>query len=230
MNYLRETGLYRLWKLGKARLAVMLYGDPSRDMVVIGVTGTDGKTTTCRMLHHVLQSFGKKTIVIGTTGVKIGDTEIEGIVKMTSYDPMDLQRLLARARDEGCTHAVLEVSSHGLVQERFLGISFTAAALTNITPEHLDYHKTMAAYAEAKKKLFRLVEQNVHALHTIAVLPLDNTYARQWMEQIHVDRMIDYSAVSDATLCAHNIQEHLTHTTATIEMMGKSYQLELPLV
>lgn len=207
-----------------------MYGDPSRDMIVIGVTGTDGKTTTCRMIHHILQWFGKKTVVMGTTWVIIGDKELEGVVKMTSYDPLDLQKLLSQARDAGCTHAVLEVSSHGLVQERFLGISFAVGVLTNITAEHLDYHKTMDSYAEAKKKLFRLVEKNTTAPHTVAVLPQDDSYARQRMEQIHVDRIVDYSVMWKASLSARDVHEYIDHTTAWIDSLGQTFELNLPFV
>lgn len=230
LGFLRNTFIYRFRKIGKARLAVNIYGDPSREMMVIWVTGTDGKTTTCRMIHHVLQSFGKKAIVMGTTGVIVGDKPLEWVVKMTSYDPMDMQRILSQAKDAGCTYAILEVSSHSLEQERFLGISFSAAVLTNITPEHLDYHKTMENYAHAKKKLFQLVEQNINAEHTIAVLPQDDAIGRQRTEQIHVDRLVDYGMVTPASLSAHTIYEELTQTKAIISYMWQEFPLTLPLV
>lgn len=100
-----------------------------------------------------------------------------------------------------------------------MGISFAAAALTNITPEHLDYHKTMENYANSKKKLFQLVEQNVDASHTIAVLPQDDIYGRMRLEQIHVDRIVDYGMITPASLSAKNIREELTKTHATISYM-----------
>jgi UDP-N-acetylmuramoyl-L-alanyl-D-glutamate--2,6-diaminopimelate ligase len=91
--------------------------------------------------------------------VFVGDEELEGVKKMTSYDPLALQSLLSLALKAGCTHAVLEVSSHGLHQKRFAHIPFHVGVLTNITPEHLDYHGTLERYAREKKKLFQSVQR-----------------------------------------------------------------------
>ncbi len=93
---------------------------------------------------------------------------------MTSYDPLVLQKILAHAYEAGCRYVVLEVSSHGFHQKRFHGIDFSVGVLTNITPEHLDYHKTMAAYAAEKQKLFRRVQQSTTAPRA-AILPVDDT-------------------------------------------------------
>ncbi|USN54270.1 MAG: hypothetical protein H6765_06945 [Candidatus Peribacteria bacterium] len=100
---------------------------PSRKMTVVGITGTDGKTTSSTLLQWILQHTAGKAVFVGTTGVLIGDQELAGVQKMTSYDPMDLQSILARAYKQGCTYAILEVSSHGLQQLRFLGIKFQLA-------------------------------------------------------------------------------------------------------
>lgn len=112
--------------------------------------------------------------MIGTNGVFINGMEIGGVSKMTSYDPMDLQKYLALGLQEGCTYAVLEVSSHALAQRRFKKVKFSVAALTNITNEHLDYHQTFENYAVAKQKLFRQLQES--GKEGIAVLPMDDKF------------------------------------------------------
>jgi UDP-N-acetylmuramoyl-L-alanyl-D-glutamate--2,6-diaminopimelate ligase len=183
---LLASPLYWWWKWCKGMSAVLWYGHPSRDMIVIGITGTDGKTTTARLLHHLLQEQGYKTVFLGTTWVRFGDRVVDGVQKMTSYDPWDLQRLLRDARRDWCTHVVAEVSSHALVQQRFLGITFAGAAITNLSPEHLDYHGTMEAYDAAKQMLFEQVingaERTLERWHRnpVLVFPRDEDVGRRW--------------------------------------------------
>lgn len=107
---------------------------------------------------------------------------------MTSYDPMDLHNLLRMAVDYGCTHAVLEVSSHGLQQYRFKYIPFHVAVLTNITSEHLDYHKNIDQYAASKQKLFRILQDQ--GQKGVAVLPLDDQYGKRRSQHMHFGTMI----------------------------------------
>jgi UDP-N-acetylmuramoyl-L-alanyl-D-glutamate--2,6-diaminopimelate ligase len=111
---------------------------------------------------------------------------------MTSLDPFKLQRLLQIAKAAGCTYVVLEVASHALHQRRFEGIDFDMAVLTNITPEHLDYHKTMEAYVNTKKQLFLQVMKNKKPTK-IAVLPKDDDNGRKWAEELYFDKMLSYS-------------------------------------
>ncbi len=160
-------------------------------MVVIGVTGTDGKTTTSSLIHYIIHTCLGKSVFIGTTGILIGKEWMHGVTKMTSYDPMQLQSILSKARKEGCKYAVLEVSSHGLEQKRFNGITFDGAALTNITPEHLDYHKTMENYAKAKQKLFHLVEQN-RSHTTFAILPQEDTWGEKRYKSMDFPTKLSY--------------------------------------
>jgi UDP-N-acetylmuramoyl-L-alanyl-D-glutamate--2,6-diaminopimelate ligase len=127
-------------------------------MTIIGVTGTDGKTTTCSLIHFLLQSLAGKTVFIGTTGARIGDEPVAGVQKMTSYDPMALQSVLSKAHLSGAVYGVLEVSSHGLHQHRFDGVSFSVGVLTNISKEHLDYHGTFDNYVRSKQRLFYQVQ------------------------------------------------------------------------
>ena len=129
------------------------FGDPSSKMKVIGITGTNGKTTTTSLVKHLLeQTVGAKVGMVGTNGNWIGDVMLPS--SHTTPESRDLQALFAKMADAGCTHAVMEVSSHALHQGRVDGTDFDVGIFTNLTQDHLDYHVTMEAYAEAKAGLF----------------------------------------------------------------------------
>ena len=127
-------------KLGE--LASEFYDNPSQRLKVIGVTGTKGKTTTCHLIAHILNHLGQKTKLISTITVAGFHT--------TTPDVVSLTKLLKEAVEEGCKYAVVEVSSHGIDQKRIAGVKFAVGVLTNIAPEHLDYHKTFAEYKRVK--------------------------------------------------------------------------------
>lgn len=139
----------------QALLATIWYDFPSRRLTLIGVTGTDGKTTTSNLIYAVLRAWGKKTALISTIDAKIGDTTIDTGFHVTTPDPWNVPKLLAQSLKAGCTHVVMEVSSHGLDQNRVLGCNFAVGVLTNISHEHLDYHKTFDQYLNAKAKLLQ---------------------------------------------------------------------------
>lgn len=149
-----------LWHKFKAFLAALRYGFPAKKLFVIGVTGTDGKTTTTSMVTHILQKSGKKVGSLTTAAfVMNGKVEVNPTQK-TSPSPFMIQKFLRRLVDEGCEYAVLEYSSHGLDQGR---MNFTwprAAGITNLTEEHLDYHGDMDDYAKTKAKLFRMLRSD----------------------------------------------------------------------
>jgi UDP-N-acetylmuramoyl-L-alanyl-D-glutamate--2,6-diaminopimelate ligase len=130
------------------------FGFPSRRMVMIGVTGTDGKTTTVNLIYNILQKAGIRAGMIGTVGAVIDGLEMDTGFHVTTPDSTALQGYLAQMADAGLTHCVLEVTSHGLAQQRVAGCDFDVAALTNITREHLDYHGTFEAYRAVKAGLF----------------------------------------------------------------------------
>jgi len=138
-----------------AYLASAFYGHPSHRLVVIGVTGTDGKTTTCLMLQAILTAAGHPTGAITTVGALLGDEWQETGPHTTTPDALTVQRLLATMVRRGLGYAVLETTSHALDQGRTLGCAYDVAVLTNITPEHLDYHQTFEAYVAAKARLFQ---------------------------------------------------------------------------
>ena len=143
-----------------AQCAAALYGHPSKAMTMIGITGTNGKTSVTWLLKQVLeQTCGAKVGLIGTMENHIGDVVEEAL--RTTPESNELQQLYARMRDAGCTHCVMEVSSHAITLERVAGVHFDVAAFTNLTEDHLDFHGTMEAYCDAKAELFRRCDKAV---------------------------------------------------------------------
>jgi UDP-N-acetylmuramoyl-L-alanyl-D-glutamate--2,6-diaminopimelate ligase len=145
-----------------SRLAHIFYGEPSRAMRVFGITGTNGKTTTAYLLRHLLRKANQPCGLIGT--VQIDDGRRTHEAEMTTPSATEIAALLADMRDNGCRACAMEVSSHALDQGRAAGVSFAAAAFTNLTGDHLDYHKSMENYAAAKAKLFEMLEPSAVAV------------------------------------------------------------------
>ena len=146
-----------------AELAAEFYGDPSRSLRMVGVTGTNGKTTTTFLLHHALQTVGLKTGLIGTIRIDVGGGPMEPT--HTTPDAVELQGLLRQMVDNGCTACAMEVSSHALDQDRARAVDFDAAVFTNLTRDHMDYHGSFDHYRAAKKKLFDGLSAEAAALY-----------------------------------------------------------------
>jgi UDP-N-acetylmuramoyl-L-alanyl-D-glutamate--2,6-diaminopimelate ligase len=141
-----------------AWLSAAFYGHPSRNLRVIGITGTDGKTTTSYLAGSVLQAGGLKYGRLGTVDVEVaGRTEVN-LSRQTTPEAPEIQALLREMVDAGCTHAVIESTSHGLALHRLTGIEYDVAVLTNITTDHLDFHGTQEEYVAAKRRLFELLD------------------------------------------------------------------------
>jgi UDP-N-acetylmuramoyl-L-alanyl-D-glutamate--2,6-diaminopimelate ligase len=159
-------------RLALALLGCNFYGHPAKSMTMIGVTGTNGKTSTTLLLKQVLEKvLGAKVGLIGTMSNIIADEEIP--TERTTPESFDLQALFGRMRDAGCSHVVMEVSSHAVTLERIGGTHFDIAAFTNLTEDHLDFHKTMDAYCDAKADLFRRCDK--------AVINTDDSYAARML-------------------------------------------------
>ncbi|HSC28315.1 MAG TPA: UDP-N-acetylmuramoyl-L-alanyl-D-glutamate--2,6-diaminopimelate ligase [Vicinamibacterales bacterium] len=142
-------------RLALAALSAEYYGNPSHQLVLVGITGTNGKTTTSYLLQAILEAAGVRTGRIGTVGYSDGSREIEAA--RTTPEAPDLQRMLREMVSQGCGACVLEVSSHALVLRRADGLHFTAAIFTNLTRDHLDFHQDMESYYRAKRRLFELL-------------------------------------------------------------------------
>lgn len=226
---IKSSFVYHSWKKANGILANTLNNEPSKDFFVIGVTGSNGKTTTVNLLHKMLNEQLAKTVMVSTANIKIWEKEIHNDKKMTSLDIFDLQKLLARSRSEWCKVAVLEVSSHGIDQQRFEGINFDYALLTNITRDHLDYHGDMHNYAKTKEQLFTWVLRN-NKRNKFASFNIDDKTGKKWYNETAIDKRIDFSVTMNSTLKAENIRESLTGTQFTIKYLGKPFEVNSPLL
>ncbi len=170
-------------------LAVMsanYFGNPAKDLKIIGVTGTNGKTSVTYMLKQVLEFCGHKVGLIGTIHNLIGDRVVP--TENTTPGAYELNSLFSQMRDEGCEYVVMEISSHSLDQKRVFGIEFDAAIFTNLTQDHLDYHITMDNYFAAKEKLFGMTKT--------AVINFDDEYGRRLCDGATAKK-VTYSLLSD---------------------------------
>ncbi|MCL4876974.1 MAG: UDP-N-acetylmuramoyl-L-alanyl-D-glutamate--2,6-diaminopimelate ligase [Anaerolineae bacterium] len=177
-------------------LASAYYGYPSRSLVVIGVTGTDGKTTTSNVAYHILKTAGVKVGMISTVSAIIGEEEIPTGLHVTTPPAHEIHRYLKQMVDAGLTHCVLEVTSHGLDQGRVNGVDFDVAVMTNITHEHLDWHGSFEAYRDAKAKLFRITAGHPPrgSQPTITIINVDDPSATYFAQaSIGANYMLLYS-------------------------------------
>lgn len=208
-------------RLELGRLASKWYGDPSQKLKIIGVTGTDGKTTTSNLIYWLLKTAGKKVGLISTINAKIGNIEFDTGFHVTNPEPLLLHKLLAEMVKKNCEYAVLEVTSHGLDQERVAGVHFDVGVLTNITHEHLDYHKTFANYVAAKAKLFVGVKYailNAKNTSSSLVLPyLKKTKVLLYDFNLLNEKLKD--AVEERFPQSYN-QENATAAIATVRILG----------
>ncbi len=197
------------WHLPKAVLANLVYGFPSKNLSVIGITGTSGKTSTAHLVYHILQKNKYKVALISTIAAKIGKKEIDIGLHVTNPDPFLLQKLLKMIKSKGYTHVVLEVTSHGLDQHRCWGIQFKYGLITNLAHEHLDYHGTLENYHQAKLKLVK----NSY----LAVLNQDDQHFTK-AKKLATGRVISFKADQDFQQTNHNA------ASAVAKDLGLSYK------
>ena len=207
-------------------VAASFYGNPGNHLAVIGITGTDGKTTTSYILDHVLRSAGIKTGVIGTVSVRVADDVVDHETRQTTPESADVQRLLRRMVDAGVTHAILEATSHGLDLHRLDHVPFSVAAVTNITTEHLEHHGTVEAYRAAKGSLF----SRVSGAGGTSIVNLDDAGARSVLPLIASSDILTYSiAGATADLAATEIEVGPTSTTFELRAGDAVRRVESPL-
>ncbi len=182
-----------------ADMCAAWFGNPANDLKLIGVTGTNGKTSVTYMLKSVLEQAGYKVGLIGTIHNMIGEEIIE--TKNTTPDAYELNRLFSLMKKQGCSYAVMEVSSHALDQKRVCNLVFDAAIFTNLTQDHLDYHITMENYLDAKKKLFKMCKT--------AVINADDKYCEELVKDLNC-RVVTYSLGDSATYSAKAVAYYPT--------------------
>ena len=175
-------------------IASNFYGNPSKELKVVGVTGTNGKTTIATLLYDLVQSMGYKAGLISTVVYKVGAKEI--VSTHTTPDAIRLNAMMREMVDEGCDYCFMECSSHAIVQQRIGGLHFVGGLFTNITHEHLDYHKTFAEYIRAKKSFFDALPKEAFALVNIddrnGAVMLQNTKAAR--HTLSLQKMADFRA------------------------------------
>jgi len=153
-------------------LGALIYGFPSKKLILIGVTGTNGKTTTTEMIREIFEKAGKKIALLNSVRFKIGDKEEINKLRMTMPGRFFIQRFLKRAVKEGCEFAILEVTSEGIKQHRHRFLNFKVAVFTNLAPEHIEAHGSFEKYREAKEKFFQATKE----IHVINVEDKNSDY------------------------------------------------------
>jgi UDP-N-acetylmuramoyl-L-alanyl-D-glutamate--2,6-diaminopimelate ligase len=208
-------------RIALAQMAANFYGHPSQKMRVIGVTGTNGKTTTTHLLKAALETAGEKVGLIGTIAYDLGDDVVPAT--HTTPESMELQKLLATMAERGCTAAVMEVSSHALSMKRVHGIRFAAGVFTNLTQDHLDFHGSMDAYREAKKMLFTMLPED-----GIAVMNADDT-ASSALAAGTKARVVSYGLETPADVTAADLHMTVQGMTFSAVRGGRAVPIATPL-
>ncbi|NMB68779.1 MAG: UDP-N-acetylmuramoyl-L-alanyl-D-glutamate--2,6-diaminopimelate ligase [Chloroflexi bacterium] len=191
-----------------AYLAAAMQDFPARKLTVIGVTGTDGKTTTSNLLYQILLAAGLRAGIISTVNAVIGDEVVDTGFHVTTPEAPDVQRYLRQMVDAGLTHVVLETTSHGLVQHRVTGCEYDIAVVTNVTHEHLDYHGTYEQYLAAKGRLFEMLAETAEKPGgniRLGVLNRDDR-SYDYLSRLGVEHPCAYSLNPDADLWAEEIR------------------------
>ena len=207
-----------------ARLASRFYGNPSEAFSLVGVTGTNGKTTTTFLVNHIAQVLGNKTGLIGTVGIEI-DGEHRPSSHTTPESP-DLQKIFAMMRDEGCGVVSMEVSSHALDLERTWATKFAVTTFTNLTQDHLDYHKTFEAYFAAKARLF---SKDYPAKR---VINIDSTWGKELLKRSSTNEDIIITTGFDPSAQIHpiDVEYGAASTRVVLSVRGSQMEVTYPLV
>ncbi|PTX51240.1 UDP-N-acetylmuramoylalanyl-D-glutamate--2,6-diaminopimelate ligase [Melghirimyces profundicolus] len=213
-----------------AVLADVFYGHPTRQLKLIGVTGTNGKTTTTHLIRDILRDWGRKTGLIGTIHMMVGDEFYP--VKNTTPEAVELQRGFRKMADAGCSHAVIEASSHALHMGRTRGCRFRTAVFTNLTQDHLDYHGSMEDYRAAKGLLFSQLGNDYGDRaeeQPLAVLNADDQASRRFMEETAA-QVLTYGVENPADVRADDIHFHPGGTRFTLNTFRGSAEVDMKLM
>ena len=206
-------------RMALAMIGTNFFGRPAESMTMIGVTGTNGKTSVTLLLTQVLEkTLGAKVGLIGTMQNLVGDEVIP--TARTTPESFELQALFARMRDAGCTHCVMEVSSHAIALDRVGGVHFNVAAFTNLTEDHLDFHKTMGHYCDTKAELFRRCDK--------AVINADDAYSPRMLAKAECP-VLTTSAKQEAGLQAENVELRADGIDFTAVLNGAETAVSVPI-
>jgi len=209
----------------RVALAIMagnFYDHPSRKLRLIGVTGTNGKTTTTHLIRSVFESTGERVGLIGTIDYQAGKGAIAA--SHTTPESLELNQLLSTMVANGCASAVVEVSSHSLIMQRVHGLQFAAATFTNLTQDHLDFHGSMEEYFRAKKILFDTLSEGAYAVSN-----LDDPYGRAIVSST-AGKSVFYGTNAPADVLGTAVSTEIDRTKATIRYEGKEQRVTSPLI
>jgi len=226
-----DNPLRIMYHLQRAILANIVYWFPSKWMVIIWVTGTNGKTTTTNIIARGLKASGKKVFMFSTVNYFIWEKEYRNDTKMTSPDPFILQSLLAKAKKEGCEVAVIETSSHALFYHRVWWINYDIAVLTNITQDHLDLHGTMEQYVKTKLKLFvgLIGWKRKPWIKKTAVINLESEYKDNFLLETY-DVLTTYGVDYDSTLRPVDIMTDINGMTFDVKIPSDTLHIKTKLM
>jgi UDP-N-acetylmuramoyl-L-alanyl-D-glutamate--2,6-diaminopimelate ligase len=211
-----------------AQLASTFFGHPSGKLKMIGVTGTNGKSTTAFLIKHLLERAGQSSGLIGTIQYEIGERRLPA--SRTTPESLDLQELLSQCAEAGCRNVVIEVSSHALSQGRSNEIEFAVGVFTNLTRDHLDFHRGMKDYFEAKARLFESLRRSPREDRK-AVINVDDPYGQQLIGRFGKDlAIITYGMGARADFRASDFKVEMNGTSYRLDAMDKSYLVRLPLI
>src|SRR5712691_3534805 len=212
-----------------ADLSARFYNFPARKLKLAAVTGTNGKTTTTFLIKHICEKAGMRCGLLGTVRYEIGERVLPAA--RTTPESLDLQELLSQIANAGCRAAAMEVSSHALAQERTRGSEFDVAVFTNLTQDHLDYHRTMENYFEAKVKLFEQLPQQQRKKKPVAIINIDDRYGRRLLEKIDKKvSVVTFGMGALADFRASNYRMEFGGTSYQLDARGKSYLIRVPLI
>jgi len=211
-----------------ARVSQRYYKFPDRALSVIGVTGTNGKTTVTHLIRHLLNA-GERVGLLGTISYDLGARTVPSF--RTTPESLDIFGMLAQMRDAGCRNAVMEVSSHGIAQQRVMGIEFGAAVFTNLTRDHLDFHKTLEAYFEVKTRLFSAASGPAPR---VAVVNIDDPHgellAAKIASEIPTTRLVTFGENPRAEVRAENVELNFRDTSLRLAWPGGTIAVQSPLI
>ncbi len=220
-------------RVAMALAADVFFGTPSSDLAVVGITGTNGKTTTAYLLHHLMKSVWRRCGLIGTTGVETGVQWLPA--SHTTPESVEVQSLLAQMKDEECRGAVMEVSSHGLAQHRVDGVRFAVGVFTNLSQDHMDYHGSMEAYFAAKKRLFELMSvqgrSSLVGNKPLMVINSDDRFGKRLVEMEFPElELVTYGMGVGCDFRATNIRSDLNGTVFQLQIKGRTMLVRIPLI
>ena len=212
-----------------ADLSAAFYGTPAHKLKMAAVTGTNGKTTTTFLLKHLCEKAGIRCGLLGTVQYEIGDRILPAI--RTTPEALDIQEFLAQIVNAGGRAAAMEVSSHALAQERTRGIEWDVAVFTNLTQDHLDFHRTMENYFEAKAKLFQDLTSQSKKKGASAVINVDDRYGEKLVSRLAGKiPVVTYGLGLHADFRASNYRTEFAGTSYQLDALGRSYLVRVPLI